>query len=364
LRFANSEVAPITMVSDPSSTGNATYGGWNNTGIYVENYPGDDANLDLGEAVQMDTNGDGSLTGEPWLRVTDMDRYRLEFRLEDGRIINGVGVIITGRHPTDGNSYQSMVFGDQLVDTLNNSGVNITGITLTGYITLGAGGMDLTQVFQMNNFANSLAAFEVVPCFAKGVLIETRTGPCAVEDLRIGDPIRTADRGDQEIRWIGQRKMPAFGRMAPVLIRKGALGNDRDMLVSQQHRMLIAGDQVRALFDTDEVLVPAKSLVNGDSITIREDSEVEYFHILFDNHEIVFADGCPTESLYLGEQALKGFDAEAQAEIAAIFPELAEIHRVGKSFAGARRFLTVREGRQLRDALFGITSEDLDRQAS
>ncbi|RCW79418.1 Hint domain-containing protein [Paracoccus lutimaris] len=352
------------MVSDPSSTGNATYGTWNNTGAYAENYPGDNSNLDLGEAVQMDTNGDGSLDGEPWLRATDMDRYRLEFRMEDGSTIHGVGVIITGTDPGTGARYQSMVFGDLLVGRLNASGVNITGITLGEYITTGLGGMDLTQVFQMDNFANELAAFEVVPCFAGGTLIETETGATRVKDLKTGDRVRTADHGMQEIRWIGRRKVAALDRMAPVLIRKGALGNDRDMLVSQQHRMLIAGEAVHELFDETEVLAPAKSLVNGTSIVIQEDEAVEYFHLLFDRHEIVFADGCRAESLYLGEQALKGFDAEAQAEIAELFPDLAELHRIGKSFAGARRFLTVREGRQLRDKLFGLTPDEAARIAS
>lgn len=365
LNFQNSEVAPISMVSDPSSTGSSTYGSWNNTGLYNENYAADDANLDLGEAVQMDTNGDGILTGEPWLRVTDIDRYRLVFRMEDGSTMNGVGVIITGTNPTTGLRYQSMVFGDLLVDSLNASGVNITSITLGEYITLGTGGMDLTQVFQMNNFANSLAAFEVVPCFVRGTPIDTGAGECKVEDLKVGDSIRTADHGLQQIRWIGERKVAATGRLAPVLIRKGALGNSRNMLVSQQHRMLIAGDEVRRLFGEDEVLVPAKALVNGDSITIREGGSVKYFHILLDRHEVVFAHGCPTESLYLGKQAISGFDAEAQAEIAEIFPELAEMHRIGEKFVGARRFLTVREGRELRDALAGapVKAEKL-RQAS
>lgn len=356
LDFQNSEVSPIRMISDPSSTGNPTYGGWNNTGIYVENYPGDDNNLDLGEAIQMDTNGDNDLTGEPWLRVTDIDRYRLIFRMEDGSTMNGVGVIISGTDPATGNVYQSMVFGDNLVESLNNSGQNITRITLGDPITVGGGGMDLTQVFQMSNFANELAAFEVVDCFTLGTDITTERGEIKVEDLKAGDTVRTVDHGDQTIRWIGRQTVPAYGRLAPVLIRKGALGNDRDLLVSQQHRILIGGDTVRTLFNEEEVLVPAKALLNGDSITLQERGDAEYFHILLNRHEVILANGCPAETLYLGKQALKGLEQADRDEIADIFPELAELHRVGGKFQGARRFLTVRQGRELRDALFGMST--------
>ena len=54
----NAQTSTVQMVSDPSSTGNPVYGGWNNTGLYVENYGGDDNNLDMGEAIRLDIDGD------------------------------------------------------------------------------------------------------------------------------------------------------------------------------------------------------------------------------------------------------------------------------------------------------------------
>ena len=79
--------------------------------------------------------------------------------------------------------------------------------------------------------------------------------------------------------------------MAPILIRKGALGNTRDLRVSPQHRMLLSGWQAEVLFGESEVLATAKSLVNDHSILREEGGEVKYFHILFDSHEIVYAEG-------------------------------------------------------------------------
>lgn len=349
LNFTNSEVTQITMVSDPSSTGSPLYGTWDNTnnGSLSEDYTNDDNNLDLGEAVRMDTDGDGDLTGEPWLKVMLLDRYRLDIALEDGSIVNGVGVIIKAQDPTTGRIYQSMVFGDRLVDTLNGTGLNIVTVTLAEYIRTGTGGLDLSQVFVMSSFANSLATFEVAPCFARGTWIDTDRGERRIEDLKIGDRVRTADHGYQEIRWIGRKSVPATGKLAPIVFRAGALGNDRELIVSPQHRMLMRGEKVHLMFGEPEVFVPAKSLVNGANIFIRSAGWIEYFHILLDSHEIVFANGCPAESLYLGRQAMRAFDDTSQQEIHAIFPDLAELHRIGGTFRSARKFLTCREGRQL-----------------
>lgn len=340
----NAETSTIDMVSDPSSTGHPVYGGWNNTGTLPEDYLNDDANLDMGEAIRVDVDGDGVLTNDPWLRVTDFDRYSVSILMADGSTITGVGVILTGSDPSaPGASYQSLVFGDQLVGRLNDAGVNIVNIQLTGYIPTGGGGLDLTQVFQMNNFANELADYTIVPCFAGGTLIATPTGEVAVEDLAVGDLVLTADHGAQKIRWIGARRVRASVRFAPVRIARGALGNDRDLLVSPQHRMLVSGARALAMFGVDEVLVPAKSLVNGRDIRVQPGGMVDYFHILLDAHEVIFANRAPAESLYLGEQALRGLSRAARAEILALFPELAE----GIRPPVARHVLTVRQGREL-----------------
>ncbi|WP_374633803.1 Hint domain-containing protein [Paracoccus sp. (in: a-proteobacteria)] len=338
----NAETSTIAMVSDPSSTGHGTYGGWNNNGVYGENYAGDDNNLDMGEAIRLDIDGDGSLDNDPWLRVTDFDRYQVAVTMVDGSVVNGVGVILSGIDPATQNVYQTLVFGDQIVGNLNATEMNITRITLGTPITVGGGGMDLTQVFQMNNFANELADYTIVPCFARGTMILTARGECAVEDLVIGDRVTTADHGDQEIRWIGSREVAAQDNFAPVCVKKGALGNDRDLWLSPQHRVLVSGDKARLLFDKDEVLVAVKALVNDRDILVKPGGMVEYFHILLDLHEVVFANGTAAESLYLGEQALRGFSRAARDEITSLFPELEQ----GEIPDGARPFLTVRQGRE------------------
>jgi len=164
----------------------------------------------------------------------------------------------------------------------------------------------------------------IVLCFTRGTLIKTQTGERLVEDLSAGDMVLTMDHGYQPIRWIGSSKRPATGNMAPILIRKGALGNDRDLRVSPQHRMLLQGWQAELLYGEREVLATAQSLVNDHSIIRVEGGEVEYFHILFDTHEIIYAEGAPSESFHPGEQGWKALDEPTRNEILELFPELSD----------------------------------------
>ncbi|NNK16542.1 MAG: hypothetical protein HKP51_06525 [Sulfitobacter sp.] len=48
-----------------------------------------------------------------------------------------------------------------------------------------------------------------------------------------------------------------------------------------------------------------------------------YYHFLCDQHQIVFAEGCPAESLFPGAQTLESVDIEARNQIIRIFPQLA-----------------------------------------
>lgn len=163
----------------------------------------------------------------------------------------------------------------------------------------------------------------LITCFVRGALIEVEGGKeTKVEDLRVGDLIRTKDHGFQAIRWIGSTTVPGVGKLSPVVFRKGALGNTRELRVSPEHRMLITSAKAELLFAKSEVLVSAKSLVNGRTIVRTDEDKVEYFHILFDQHEVIFSEGIPSESLYLGTQAIKALSDAARAEIFSLFPHL------------------------------------------
>lgn len=165
-------------------------------------------------------------------------------------------------------------------------------------------------------------SFETVVCFTRGTVIETDRGPVPIHKIQAGDKVVTMDRGLQEVRWIGSTKVTGRDHFAPVRIRKGALGNRRALWVSQQHRMLITGWLAELLFGQVEVLVAAKHLVDGDAIRIIEKDEVEYFHMLFDQHEIVYAEGVASESFHPGCVGMSAISEAARSEIYQLFPEL------------------------------------------
>ncbi len=167
---------------------------------------------------------------------------------------------------------------------------------------------------------NSLA----VPCFTRGTLIETDSGEVAIEDLQPGDLIRTIDNSFQPLRWVGSTKVAARGNLAPIRFAAGAFGNTRDLLVSPKHRMLMQGWRLEMLFDQKSALVTADALINDATITRVEGGMVEYFHIMFDQHQIVFAEGCPSESFYPATDGLDKLSEATREEVFRLFPQLRE----------------------------------------
>jgi hypothetical protein len=98
---------------------------------------------------------------------------------------------------------------------------------------------------------------------------------------------------------------------------------NQDLTVSRQHRMLVSSQIALRLLDHEEVLVSAIRLSQQAGIFVDHSlSEVTYFHLLFDNHEIVFANGAPTESFFLGAQALDALPQETREEIALLMPDV------------------------------------------
>ncbi|MEJ2031177.1 MAG: Hint domain-containing protein, partial [Maritimibacter sp.] len=171
-----------------------------------------------------------------------------------------------------------------------------------------------------------------VICFARGTRIVTPRGEVEIQNLKVGDKVLTLDNGFKPIRWIGHRKLEAEAldavpKLRPIRIRAGALDNDlpvRDLVVSPQHRVLYRSPHAELMFGTHEVLLAARQLLDLEGVSVeREAREVEYWHFLFDRHEIVFAEGAASESLFTGVEALKSLSPEAREEIFALFPELA-----------------------------------------
>lgn len=176
-----------------------------------------------------------------------------------------------------------------------------------------------------------------IPCFVSGARIETTRGLVPVEDLEVGDLVVTHDDGTQPVRWIGQRTVAATGRLAPIRIEGNTFGAHGTLMLSPQHRILIRDAFAHFLFGEQEVLIAAKDLINDLSVRPVEGGEVTYVHVLFDQHQVIFAEGLATESFLPGPHVLSGFEEEAVEELRALFPELDP--DTGDGYPGAARKL-------------------------
>lgn len=170
------------------------------------------------------------------------------------------------------------------------------------------------------------------PCFAAGTRIRTPSGDRAVETLRPGDRVITRDHGTQRLIWVGgarlsARRLARSPQSQPIRIRAHAFGPnqpERDMLVSPQHRILLRSPKAEFFFGDGEVLAAAQHLIDAPWVTRAWDVQaVSYHHLLFDRHEIVYADGLETESYQPGPGTLAHLPAADQGFLTQLYPELA-----------------------------------------
>jgi len=149
---------------------------------------------------------------------------------------------------------------------------------------------------------------DTTPCYCRGTLIRTAGGDRAVETLGIGDLIVTAGGEALPIKWIGRRSYRdwlAVGNadVQPILFKAGSIADHvpaRDLYVSPEHAMFLDG-----------VLVPARHLVNGVSILKMSGiEEVDYFHLEFDRHVVIFAEGAAAESFVDDESRMLFHNAD------------------------------------------------------
>ena len=265
--------------------------------------------------ITEDANNDGSLS------VAELSgQINVQIALPGGAF---AGDTLTITNP-DGTTTAVILTVDQIV----------AGEILVAFATPAAGqtitvSADVNSILGTSGTGTDAA---MVVCFVRGTLIATADGDIPVEDLKVGDLVKTLDHGQQPLRWVGQRHLDALeltenANLRPIRIRKDVVSAGEgvgDLVVSPQHRILIASKIAQRMFGNTEILVPAKQLLAIEGVDIADDLEdVTYFHILFDQHEMVYANGVPSESLHLGPMAQRSLTPAGREEIHALFPEVA-----------------------------------------
>ena len=136
-------------------------------------------------------------------------------------------------------------------------------------------------------------------CFLRGTTIRTADGDKRVENLATGDLLPTVFCGMRPIQWIGRYRFkktdptkPWVKDVLPVRVARSALGPDvphADLFLTKAHALPIG-----------DVLVPVSNLINGTTIALYEAralDELEFFHIKFEAHDVIYAEGAPCETL-------------------------------------------------------------------
>jgi Hint domain len=135
-------------------------------------------------------------------------------------------------------------------------------------------------------------------CLLRGTEILTDHGSVPIENLRIGDLIQTESGDLKPVKWIGRNSLEKSSHAEwqesslPICIAQSAIDTNvpsRDLFLTPWHSLFIDG-----------FLIPVQYLINGTSIVHAVPiglDVIEYFHIEFEQHEVMYADGVPVESL-------------------------------------------------------------------
>ncbi|MDV7144794.1 Hint domain-containing protein, partial [Tropicimonas sp. TH_r6] len=152
--------------------------------------------------------------------------------------------------------------------------------------------------------------------FGRGTHITLADGrQITVETLTPGDRILTRDHGPQALRHVFHRTIRTVGPYAPVIIPRDTLGNAGDLVLSQQQRLFIYQRGVDRLTETAEMLVKAGYLVDNERIFLRPGGYADFYTLVFDHHEVIYAECIPVESLEVNAATLPSLPEEIASEL-------------------------------------------------
>lgn len=184
----------------------------------------------------------------------------------------------------------------------------------------------------MNQFGTGAIALDSVnlspppfTCFCRGTMIATPSGARKIETLTTGDFVLTDAGEARQVVWLGSSRVPSSAlrqnpNIRPVVIPANAFGPGLpklDLHVSPQHRIVLQDPACELLFGDPAVLVPAKYLVGTFAEVAQPTAEVEYFHILLEEHEMLVSNGLATESFQPARRMIDVMDPASRARLEA-----------------------------------------------
>jgi hypothetical protein len=131
------------------------------------------------------------------------------------------------------------------------------------------------------------------PWIAQRTPVDTLRGPVLAGNLLPGDLIRATDGALVPLRQIIPLNLPTCGTFAPVILRAPYFGQTHDLLVSADQCIALSGPEVEYLFNEEEILAEAATLIDGRT-TLNEHRrpEARTLRLEFDQPTLISADGC------------------------------------------------------------------------
>jgi hypothetical protein len=175
----------------------------------------------------------------------------------------------------------------------------------------------------------------VYGCFAGGTRIMAGDGQLVpIETLEAGQAILTRDNGAQPLLWVGKTTMRATGLFAPVCLPPGLMGNLGALTVGPLQRIFLYQRGGVTANGRSEALVQARHLVDGDRVQQREGGFITYHALVFQDHQIIYAEGVPVESMLVSRATVARLPDDFAQDLSARFPHLNQRAHFAQELSG------------------------------
>ena len=179
--------------------------------------------------------------------------------------------------------------------------------------------------------------------FARGTLLTTTEGLCAIEDLLPGMQIETADFGPRPVLWIGAMTIlpdaptedPEQSRMTRIMADSFGMGRPMaDVMAGPGARMLHRPAALRELqgkgIRAGQVFTPVADFEDGmNAIRITPPRPVTVYHLCLDRHASIKVAGLEMESFHPGLGLEQRIGPNALSLFLSLFPHTRSLDDFG-----------------------------------
>lgn len=197
-----------------------------------------------------------------------------------------------------------------------------------------------SEINEFTRIAPAMPTFEDAFCaLARGSIIATDEGPIAVEDLLPGTRVLTRDNGAQPLLWAGSMTLlpsipdqpDSAGKLSRVTADSFGLGRPMpDLLLGPSARLFRRDAVLVSAMGTKAALAPITAFIDGDTVLeITPVTPVPVYHLAFECHQIIFANGLEVESYHPGNRNEIPLTGQMRALFLAMFPHIKSLSEFG-----------------------------------